>query len=124
MRGEILGVERRRRWSDQEKLAILQSVGIGGASVSQVARRHDLRRQQIYAWRSELKQKGLLPRDAGPVFLPVEFPQVALGEAEACPASAGSARVEVVLLNGRSLRIDAHVDATALTQLIQTVEAA
>ncbi|SFP92340.1 Transposase, partial [Tranquillimonas alkanivorans] len=71
MRGEILGVERRRRWSDEEKLAILQSVGIGGATVSQVARLHDLKRQQIYAWRSELKQKGLLPRDAGPVFLPV-----------------------------------------------------
>lgn len=124
MRGEILGVERRRRWSDQEKLAILQSVGIGGATVSQVARRHDLGRQQIYAWRSELKKKGLLPQDAGPVFLPVEFPQVALGGAEACPAYAGFARVEVVLRNGRSLRVDAHVDAAALTQLIQAVEAA
>lgn len=124
VRGEVLGVERRRRWSDQEKLAILQSVGIGGATVSQVARRHDLRRQQIYAWRSELKQKGLLPQDAGPVFLPVEFPQVFPGGAEACPTSAGSARVEVVLRNGRSLRVDAHVDVAALTQLIQTVEAA
>ncbi|MEX5565703.1 hypothetical protein SM764_20000 [Pseudophaeobacter sp. 1A16562] len=30
MRGEILGVERRRRWSDEEKLAIVTSVGIDG----------------------------------------------------------------------------------------------
>ena len=124
VRGEILGVERRRRWSDQEKLAIVQSVGVCGATVTQVAQRHDLRRQQIYAWRSDLKKKGLLPQDAGALFLPVEFPQVVSGGAEACPASAESARVEVVLRNGRSLRVDAHVDATALTQLIQTVEAA
>lgn len=27
MRGEVLGIERRRRWSDDEKLAIVSSVG-------------------------------------------------------------------------------------------------
>lgn len=36
MRGEILGVERRRRWSDEEKLAIVTSVGIDGATVTRV----------------------------------------------------------------------------------------
>lgn len=124
MRGEILGVERRRRWSDQEKLAILQSVGVCGASVTQVAQRHDLKRQQIYAWRSDLKKRGLLSQDAGALFLPVEFSQVAPGRSVASPPDVGSARIEVVLRNGRSLRVDAHVDATVLTQLIQTVEAA
>ncbi|NSY40053.1 transposase, partial [Leisingera sp. ANG59] len=49
MRGEILGLERRRRWSDDEKLAIVLSVGENGATVSQVAQRHEIRRQQIYA---------------------------------------------------------------------------
>ncbi len=29
MMGEVLGVERRRRWSDDEKLEILSEVGIG-----------------------------------------------------------------------------------------------
>lgn len=125
MRGEILGVERRRRWSEQEKLAIVQSVGVCGATVTQVAQRHDLKRQQIYAWRSDLKKRGLLSPDAGALFLPVEFSQVVVpGRSGASPPDAGSARIEVVLRNGRSLRIDAHVDATALTQLIQTVEAA
>ena len=37
MRGEVLGVERRRRWSDEEKLSIVSSVGIDGATVTQVA---------------------------------------------------------------------------------------
>ncbi len=32
------------------------SVGIGGATVTQVAQRHDVTRQQIYTWRSELKK--------------------------------------------------------------------
>ena len=43
MRGEILGLERRRRWSDEEKLSIVLSVGVNGATVSQVAHRHEIR---------------------------------------------------------------------------------
>ena len=50
MRGDVLGaVERRRRWTDAEKFAVVCEVGRQGASVTQVAQRHDLRRQQIYA---------------------------------------------------------------------------
>ena len=56
MRGEILGVERRRYWGDDEKLAIVSSVGVGGATVTQIAQRHEVTRQQIYAWRHELKR--------------------------------------------------------------------
>ena len=36
MLSEVLGVERRRRWSDDEKLEIVLEVGVGGASVTQV----------------------------------------------------------------------------------------
>lgn len=59
MRGNILGVERRRRWSEERKLSIISEVGVGGASVAQVAQRHEITRQQIYAWRHELRRKGL-----------------------------------------------------------------
>ena len=42
MRQEILtGVERRRRWSRADKLRILSEVGVEGASVAEVAWRHD-----------------------------------------------------------------------------------
>lgn len=34
MRGDILGLERRRRWSDEEKLGIALSVGAEGATVT------------------------------------------------------------------------------------------
>ena len=69
MRMEILGHERRRRWRAEEKLAIANSVGVDGATVAEVALRHDVSRQQIYMWRSELRRKGLLPASVEPLFL-------------------------------------------------------
>lgn len=73
MRGEVLGVERRRRWSDDEKLSIVSSVGIDGATVTQVAHGCDVTRQQIYRWRHDLKKKGLWLLGASTVFLAVDF---------------------------------------------------
>lgn len=49
MRGDVLGLERRRRWDDEEKLGIVLAVGADGAAVAQVAQRHDVTRQQIHA---------------------------------------------------------------------------
>ena len=66
----LVGVERRRRWSDAGKLAIVEEVGIDGLSVSDVARRHDITRQHIYQWRAELRRKTLWSEgdDAGAGF--------------------------------------------------------
>jgi transposase-like protein len=38
---EILGRERRRRWTDAEKLEILSAIGVNGETLSRVARRYD-----------------------------------------------------------------------------------
>ncbi|WP_454068171.1 transposase [Brucella anthropi] len=73
MRVEVLGAERRRRWGDQKKLDIVMSIGIGGATVTDVAQRYDVTRQQIYTWRRELKKKGLLLSSREAVFLPVDM---------------------------------------------------
>jgi transposase len=53
----LIGFERRRRWSDEQKLRVLSEVGVGGASVAEVARRHDITRQHLYQWRSEMRRK-------------------------------------------------------------------
>ena len=50
----ISGVERRRRWSDDEKRAVVAAAFSPGAVVSVVARRADLHPGQIYRWRQEL----------------------------------------------------------------------
>jgi transposase len=120
MLGEIRGLERRRFWRDEDKLEIVTSVGVGGATVTQVAQRHEITRQQIYAWRHELKKKGLWSLEAGALFFPLDIPvaQPPLAE-EPSPIE-----VELRLYGGRSLRFDSIVDPATLTSLIRAVEAA
>lgn len=122
MLGEVLGVERRRRWSDDEKLEIVLEVGVGGASVTRVAQRHELTRSQIYGWRRDLKKKGLWSPDRGAVFLPVDFESHS--EPAQPPAPSRPVLVELRLSNGRCLRFDSSMDGEALTRLIRAVEAA
>jgi transposase len=119
MRGEVLGVERRRRWSDDDKIAIVGSVGVNGATVTQVAQRHDVTRQQIYAWRHGLKKKGFCPSEAGAVFLAIDVPTMESVAAEPTPAP-----VELLLTGGRCLRFDSMMEQAALTRVIRAVEAA
>lgn len=127
MRGEILGLERRRRWGEDEKLRIVLSVGVDGATLTQVAQRHEVTRQQIYAWRHELKKKGLLSALPEAQFLPVEFvrqTELAMPTPIVDTKARRPAQVELQLANGRCLRFDPALDATTLTQVIRAVEAA
>lgn len=125
MRVEILGEERRRRWSDEKKLDIVMSVGVNGATVTEVARRHDVTRQQIYTWRSELRRKGLLLPPASPAFLPVDIPVARSPSGVHKDADDGlSAEVELQLCCGRSLRFGRDIDTAILTRLIHAVETA
>lgn len=122
MRVEILGEERRRRWSDDQKLDIVLSVGIEGATVTDVAQRHDVTRQQIYTWRRELRRKKLLLPSGSPVFLPVN---IEMPEAQSPSGCEGvPATVELQLCRGRSLRFDRDINTAILTRLIRAVEAA
>jgi transposase len=50
----ISGPERRRRWSKEQKRAIVAEAFAPGASVSEVARRADVVPGQIYRWRHDL----------------------------------------------------------------------
>ena len=118
MRQEVMtGAERRRRWSDAEKRSIMGEVGQRGATVAEVARRHDLTRQHIYQWRAELRKRGeSMTREMG--FLPVEISTAATAQAPTPTA------VEIVLANGRRLRGIEGLSAAGLTQLIRVLESA
>ena len=125
MRGDVLGRERRRRWHDEEKLAVILEVGVDGASVTSVAQRHEVTRQQIYTWRRELRLKGMLLPTRGAVFLPVETASLeSVTRTGVGDDVATSGVVELRLGNGRSLRFDSGLDTTTLRRLIQAVEAA
>jgi len=120
MRVEIQ--ERRRRWCNEQKLEIIMSVGIDGATVTEVAQRHDVTRQEIYTWRSELKKKGLLSPSANAVFVPVDMNAVQTERRGDQQDPSGM--IELRLTCGRSLCFDSGVNAATLTRLIRAVESA
>jgi transposase len=124
MCGEMLGVERRRRWSTDEKLSIIMAVGVDGAMVTQVAQRHDITRQQIYAWRHGLKRNGLWPVEDGAVFLPLDLSPDSEAEPPFVSDGIGSSFVEIALTKGRQLRVASDLDDAALARLIRVVEMA
>lgn len=51
----ITGTGRRRRWSSDDKARIVVASFAPGATVSDVARRHGLSPQQLFAWRREAR---------------------------------------------------------------------
>ena len=120
--GMLLGVERRRRWTDDYKLVILAEVGVNGWTVADVARRHDLTRQHIYQWRREMRRKGLLPETDAPSFRPVEIAAHSTA-AETEPGGA-AAEITVVLRNGRQFRCPCGLEDAALTRLVRLLETA
>ena len=59
MVSEILsGPERRRRWSSEQKAAIISETARPGASVAEIARRHGISRSLLYSWRREATVRG------------------------------------------------------------------
>ncbi len=55
------GPERRRRWSEEERVRILTEAFSPGACVAEVARRHDVSTALIYTWRSKVRQSVVEP---------------------------------------------------------------
>ena len=124
MRGDVLGLERRRRWRDEDKVRIVASVGVGGVTVTQLAHHHEVTRQQIYGWWHELKKKGLWPLSAGVAFLPVDISDLRKPPEAQTDKPVVPLMVEVRLQNGRSLHFDGAMDAAIMARLIQVVETA
>jgi transposase-like protein len=69
---EIIRTERRRRYSDAEKAALLAEVDRGGCTVAEVARRHGLAESLLYNWRSHRRASASVASE------PLQF--IAYGE--------------------------------------------
>lgn len=67
---ELLGPERRRRRSPQEKIAIVQETLQPGMTVSHVARLHGVNANQIFAWRKQYQEGSLTAIMAGEDVVP------------------------------------------------------
>lgn len=68
------GPERRRRWSDEERLQILAEAFSPGSCVAEVCRRHDISTALVYTWRRKLREASAEPT-------PVAFSEPAFAEA-------------------------------------------
>jgi transposase len=120
MKIEVLGVERRRRWSLQDKLRIVEETMQPGMTVTEVARRHGLAPSVVFTWR-RLAREGRLG-DAGPTFVPVEITPVPAQAPSVTSPSRRTGLIEIILGRGRRIRVDREVDAEALRRVLQVVE--
>lgn len=67
---EVVEVQRRRRWSVPEKMAMVRETYEPGMSVSLVARRHGVNPNQLFQWRKLEKAGALTAVGAGEPVVP------------------------------------------------------
>ena len=115
----ITGVRRRRRWSAEEKLRIVEESFRPGVSVSSVARRHDLNANQVFTWRRLAREGSLGGGGAGSDLVPVRLMGEAPGGATASPGTA-----EICFPNGCRLSVATGIEGSALRRLASALLAA
>jgi transposase len=54
----LVGVQRRRRYTAEQKMAIVQEAGQPGMTISYVARRHGIAPSLIFGWRRRMSEGG------------------------------------------------------------------
>ena len=131
MRVEVLGgVERRRRWSHDDKMRIIEETLAPGAKVTEVARRNGIAASVVFTWRRQARTVGKV----GPCFAPVQIAAtVETGEENSKLSSEDDRRIrqlpaarngliEIDLGNRRRIRVDAHVDPEALARVLNVLE--
>jgi transposase len=135
---EVLGrIERRRRFSVEEKLAIVAEASLPGANLSEIARRHGLFPAQVFKWRrlAALGVIGIAGTSELPAFVAVEVGNglvsdpapAARADERAISASLARPRqapgvMVIDLGGGRRIRVDAQVDAAALSRVLDVLE--
>jgi transposase len=114
-----VGAGRRRRWRDEEKGRIVAESYAPAAIVSEVARRHAITPQHLFAWRKAAREGRLvLPADEVPMFVPVVMaPQ---GMAAAAKPPAASITIEIA---GVVVRAEHGADVRWLADVLSAVKA-
>ncbi len=122
-RGEV-----RRSYTPEEKARLLTEAAAPGARVLLVAQRHGVSPSLVYRWRRQAEGRAV--RKAPP--RPPAFVPLLLDGGKPAGGSAPPARppegdgpggqVEVVLRNGRLLRVGVGLDAAAVARLAAALE--
>lgn len=129
---EILSVTdtgRRQRWTDAEKVRIVEESFGAPGRVAETARRRDLGRYLLVRWRRQYRDGELsvgsgLPRFAPLIVSEQEVLRIpskrAMPEAAVAPASSGL--VEITLVNGRRLSVAATLDPGLPLRKVQVLD--
>ena len=126
MRVEVLGgVERRRRWSRDDKVRIIEETLSPGAVVTEVARRHGIAASLVFTWRRRARLASVV--SAGPRLVPVQLsPATAesvrsIEAPAAMPSRKRRGLIEIELGDGKRLSVDENVDADALGRVLDVL---
>lgn len=117
----LSGPERRRKWPDETKIAIVAEALADGVVVSDVARRHDVTPSQLFGWMRQFRDAALatlLPPDP-PMFAPAVV-EVAPMMAALPPAPEPPAEIEISV-GGTTVRIRGAVDAKTLASVLKSL---
>ena len=125
MRVEVLGgVERRRRWSRDDKMRIIEETLAPGAVVTEIARRHGIATSLVFTWRR--RARLATATSAGPRLVPVQVAAAAesvrsIEAAAAMPARKRRGLIEIELGDGKRVSVDENVDADALGRVLDVL---
>jgi transposase len=111
------GRRRRRLWSDDEKRRIVAETLVPGASISIVARRHDLNANMLFTWRRQIGAAGFPSAGDAVTFVPAAI--TAEAAPVASPATSVAGRMEIVLADGDRIIVGKDVDAAALARVVK-----
>ena len=120
----------RRVWTASEKRRIVEAAIAPGANVASVARQHGIAQSLLYRWK-KLAAAADGP-DEGPRFVPLAIEAHTLmrsgpvaafrPRAPGMPLNSRDGSIEVVLANGRSVRVAADIDTAALMRIVSVLE--
>jgi transposase len=112
----ITSVERRRRWSREEKLRIVAESAQPGRTTSQVARDHGIAPGQLFIWRRQLLSEAIASGVVDDGFAAVEIANGAA--ASASLAMGGDRPIEIRLPNGIVIGVSEAVGVEALRRVL------
>lgn len=124
----ITSVERRRRWSREDKERLVAACLEPGAVLSEIARAAGIHVSQLFRWRKELCRIEEPSLQVANILVPVivsEAAPAAQPAALEAPAPSQSRRkrsdVTIELGRGRRVRVDSDIDTEALGRILDCV---
>ena len=114
---------RRRSWTPEEKLAIVQEAEASDDSVAEVARRHGMNANHLFNWIQRHRDGTLDRRTVRPAPDPAPMTFLDLGLVGGAGTGVGAAVIEIELPNRVRVRVGAQVEAEALHRVLTVLKA-